>query len=127
MTTARPNTRPRARPNGPSPAQLAQQVQERERQTADSLAPQQKQEVVTFDGFRVELEARADEFMALIPPNVDKTKFMAACIVAIKHKPELLLVDRRSLHIACNQAAEDGLLPNGIEGVINIYKEKHQR
>ena len=77
------------------------------------------------DRFQVELTGRADELAAILPANVPADKFMAATAIWVRDNPELAeKVDRASLMRAVTQAAEDGLMPDGREGVINVYNMK---
>jgi recombination protein RecT len=43
---------------------------------------------------------------------------------AVQQNPDLLEADQRSLWNACMRAANDGLLPDGREGTIQVYKTK---
>ncbi len=84
------------------------------------------QEIAPIDQFSSELASRADEIANILPQHVDQAAFVSTAIIAVKHNPELLSVDRKSLHQAVTEAAEDGLKPDGREGVITIYKEKRK-
>lgn len=77
-----------------------------------------------FDGFRGEITARGDELAAILPPHISREKFVNTAIIAVKNNPDLLRCDRRSLHAAVTKAAEDGLQPDGREGVITWFKDK---
>lgn len=56
-----------------------------------------------------------------LPPGVNIDRFTRVTLAAIQHRPELLDADRESLYSACVRAAQDGLLPDGRQGIINIY------
>jgi recombination protein RecT len=45
-------------------------------------------------------------------------------VTTVQMNEDLLYADRRSLFGACMKAAQDGLLPDGREAVLNIYKVK---
>lgn len=77
--------------------------------------------VAKFGSFQDELHGRAHEIGLLLPSHVDRERFLNAAIVAAKNNPKLMDCNRRSLHAALSKAAEDGLLPDGREGVINCY------
>lgn len=61
------------------------------------------------------------QFKASLPPSVSVDRFTATTIAAINHNPDLLGADRQSLYNAVVKAAQDGLLPDGNDGVLNIY------
>lgn len=61
-------------------------------------------------------------FRESLPPNVSVDKFTRVVATAVAQRPELLAADRTSLYLAATQAAKDGLLPDGREGVLNIYR-----
>jgi len=65
-----------------------------------------------------------DQFALSLPKHIHPDKFIKAAETAIMMKPELLQLDRPSLFVALNQAAQDGLLPDGREAAIIPYKGK---
>lgn len=77
--------------------------------------------VTVFEG---EILDRKDEILSLCAEGLNKESFITTAIVAVKHNPDLLQADRRGLHIAVNNAARDGLMPDGKEGVILIRNTK---
>jgi recombination protein RecT len=81
-----------------------------------ALVAQQK-----WEDFQTEVKAREPDFAAMLPPHVRKDRFIAAAVAAAKQNPDLLFADKRTLFSALTKAAQDGLLPDGREGVINIY------
>jgi len=74
--------------------------------------------------FESELLSRRDNLSTILPRTVSPERFMATATEAIRNRPELLSCDRKSLFVAIQRAAEDGLMPDGREGVINFYNEK---
>lgn len=74
--------------------------------------------------FSEALITRIDEIAPLLPAHIKKERFVAAAKTAVKQNPELLECTVRSLFNALARAAQDGLLPDGREGVINHYKTK---
>lgn len=85
---------------------------------------EKKQEVVKvnpFDDFKGQLDQRANEIAQMLPSTVTKEKFLATASAAIKQTPDLLLCTPRSLFAAITKAAQDGILPDGREGVITKY------
>lgn len=59
-----------------------------------------------------------------LPPNIKAERFVAVIMTAMRSSPVLGKCDRASLWTACEQAAQDGLLPDGREGAIVPYKSK---
>ena len=51
---------------------------------------------------------------------------MASALAAVKQTPELLNATPRSLFASVTKSAQDGLLPDGREGVIVVYREKQR-
>lgn len=77
-----------------------------------------------WDQFEVELKARADEIGAMLPTTIPRERFHAIAMAAIKQNPSLLRATARSLVSAITKAAQDGLMPDGREGFINVYNTK---
>jgi recombination protein RecT len=73
---------------------------------------------------RMQLDAMAAQFAAVLPKHIPPAKFVRVVVTAIQNNPELLDVDRRSLFNACMRAATDGLIPDGRLGAIVIFKDK---
>lgn len=89
---------------------------------ATGQAAQPPVEDETYAGFKKKMELSKAQFLPLLgnnPKNVEA--FMTVVFNAVGKNPDLLLADRRSLFFACMQAAQDGLLPDGREAVLNIY------
>jgi phage RecT family recombinase len=74
-----------------------------------------------WEGFQAELKERSTDIANLLPRHITKEKFMAVAVAAVKQNPDLLFADKRTLFGAVTKAAQDGLLPDGREGFINIY------
>lgn len=75
--------------------------------------------------FRQSLEGgMKNEIAKVLPKEIDTDRFIRTTITAVQMNPELLYADRRSLIASCMRAAQDGLLPDGREAVLNIYKTK---
>ena len=77
-----------------------------------------------FDTFNAELSERRQEFAALLPSTIPHDLFVATAITAVKQNPDLLQVERRSLHQAITKCAQDGLLPDARHAVIVPFKTK---
>lgn len=74
-----------------------------------------------WDDFQAELKAREGDFRAMLPPHIRPQRFIAASLAAAKQTPDLIFADKRTLFSALTKAAQDGLLPDGREGIITIY------
>lgn len=73
---------------------------------------------------RDQLEARTAEFANALPSHIKPAHFQRATLTAIQQNPKLLDVDRRSLLNALMRCAGDGLLPDGRQAALVIYKSK---
>ena len=82
------------------------------------------QEMTSWEGFSNEVKARESDYKSLLPPDVSKDRFVASALAAVREKPELLQATSRSLFSAVTKAAQDGLLPDGREGVILSFNTK---
>lgn len=75
--------------------------------------------------FRGMLEGQMKaEIAKALPAGIDPERFIRTTVTAVQMNPALLDADRRSLLAACMKAAQDGLLPDGREAVLNIYNTK---
>ena len=75
--------------------------------------------------FRGMLEgAMKAEIAKALPSGIDPERFIRTIVTAVQMTPALLDADRRSLFASCMKAAQDGLLPDGREAVLNIYNTK---
>lgn len=77
-----------------------------------------------IDHFRNDLYAEIPEFTRVLPPSITGEAFARVAITAVQRNPKLLECEKQSLFASLMQAAEDGLLPDGREGVLNIYSTK---
>lgn len=66
------------------------------------------------------------EIAKALPPGIDVERFVRTVITSVQMNEDLLYADRRSLFAACMKAAQDGLLPDGREAVLNIYSTKQK-
>lgn len=90
-------------------------------------APQSKGALVAaakWTEFQEEVTARELDFAKLLPSHVSKDRFIASAIAAAKQTPDILFATKRSLFAALGRSAQDGLLPDGREGVITVYNQK---
>ncbi len=80
-----------------------------------------------FERFRAQINLVRGDVAKLLgdPSKVDK--FIRVCLNAVQYTPAVLDADRKSLLLACLEAAQDGLMPDGNEAVFNVYKTKVTR
>jgi recombination protein RecT len=64
------------------------------------------------------------EIYKALPKDIDPDRFIRTVVTAVQMNPKLLEADRRSLFASCMKAAQDGLMPDGREAVLNIYSTK---
>jgi len=69
----------------------------------------------------LESESMRGKFTEALPRDIPVDRFTSVVKTGLNMRPELLEADRTSLYTACLRAAQDGLLPDGREGVLNIY------
>lgn len=74
--------------------------------------------------FEREVDDYRDKLVALLPQNVPVERFRTTLVSAVAQNPALLTINRGALFGEICKAAEDGLLPDGREGVINVYSMK---
>ena len=70
------------------------------------------------------LELMKPQFRVSLPSHISPEKFERTVLTAMNNTPDLLNADKRSLFNACSKAAQDGLLPDGREGALVIFKDK---
>lgn len=66
------------------------------------------------------------EFSKTLPPDVPSKRFTRIARTAVNSNPDLANCDRTSLFSAITQAAQDGLVIDGKEAAIVIFKGKAQ-
>jgi len=79
-----------------------------------------------IDQFRSQIGNMKAEIAKALPPGIDPERFIRTVVTAVQMTPDLLYADRRSLFGSCMKAAQDGLLPDGREAVLNIYNTKQK-
>jgi recombination protein RecT len=75
---------------------------------------------------RAQLEARTNEFANALPSHIKPEHFQRVTLTAISLNPKLLNVDRRSLFNELMRCAQDGLIPDGRQAVLVIYKDRER-
>lgn len=71
-----------------------------------------------------QLEVRAQQFQAALPAHIPVERFKRVILTAVQMNPALAAADRQTLWNSAMRAAQDGLLPDGREGAMVIYKTK---
>lgn len=80
--------------------------------------------VTPMEGLRITLTRLESEFANALPSQIPAAKFLRTTMTAIQMQPDLLNADRRSLLAACMKAAQDGLLLDGREAALVIFRGK---
>ena len=78
--------------------------------------------LTVWEGFEAELASREQAIYSMLPSHVNKERFKNSVISAVKQTPDLLKASPRSFFAAVTKSAQDGLIPDGREGVITAYK-----
>ena len=79
-----------------------------------------------MDAMRGTLVKMNSEFKAALPPQIPVEKFIRTTLTAVQMNPALLEADRRSLLGSCMKAAQDGLLCDGREAALVMFKNQVQ-
>lgn len=84
----------------------------------------QKQDAPKEIKLHEDIEQRTAQFHAALPAHIPVERFKRVLMTALGNNPTLVRADRRTMFMSAMKAAQDGLLPNGIEGALVIYKTK---
>jgi recombination protein RecT len=76
--------------------------------------------------FAALVHAGRDRLAAALPSHIPVERFERVVLTAVQANPELLKLNRQSLFMACLRAAQDGLLPDGRQGVIVDFGDQAQ-
>jgi len=71
-----------------------------------------------------QLEEMGEKFRAALPAHIPVERFKRVVMTAIQNSPDLLRADRYTLWNSAMRAAQDGLLPDGREGAMVIFRNK---
>lgn len=71
-----------------------------------------------------EMEQRTTQFQAALPAHIPVERFKRVLLTAVQNNAALATADRRTFFNSAMKAAQDGLLPDGREGAMVIYKTK---
>lgn len=73
---------------------------------------------------RGQLAAMSREFESALPSHIKPEKFQRVVMTVVQQQPDLLDADRRSLLASCTKCAADGLIPDGREAALVIFRTK---
>lgn len=82
-------------------------------------------QISPMEAMRGTLTRMESEFSMALPPQIPVQKFIRTTLTAVQMNPELLNCDRRSLLGSCMKAAQDGLLLDGREAALVIFRSKN--
>lgn len=71
---------------------------------------------------KLNLTRMQGDFKMVLPPNIQPEKFMRVVITAIQNNPDLIAANRASLYNSCIKCAQDGLIPDGQEATLTVFK-----
>jgi recombination protein RecT len=71
-----------------------------------------------------QMERRTSQFAAALPAHIPAERFKRILLTAVQNNPALATADRQTFFNSAMKAAQDGLLPDGREGAMVIYKTK---
>jgi recombination protein RecT len=80
--------------------------------------------ITPIAAMRDTLTKMSPDFRSALPPQIPVEKFIRTTLTAIQMQPDLLDTDRRSLLGACMKSAQDGLIPDGREAALVIFRSK---
>lgn len=66
----------------------------------------------------------APQVRQALPTHIPYERFERVVMMAVQRDPKLLKADQRSLFLACQKAATDGLMPDGREGALVRFWDK---
>ena len=82
--------------------------------------------IAAFEDFKAALDTRTGDIQAMLPSHVSIERFRAVALSAASQRGEILQCTPNTLFGALAKAAQDGLLPDGREGVILSHRSKHR-
>jgi recombination protein RecT len=92
-------------------------------QPTTSAPPEPANQLAPIDLIRTGLEKMTPNLVQALPRHIPVERFKRTVLTALNLSPDLLGADRRSLFNAATKAAQDGLLPDGREGALVIFKD----
>lgn len=71
-----------------------------------------------------QIEERTEAFAKGLPAHMPVERFKRVLLTAVQNSPTLAIADRRTFFNSAMKCAQDGLLPDGREAALVIYKTK---
>lgn len=88
------------------------------------LAPTEARELKPIEAAFQMIDRLSGQISTALPSDVDPERFISIVKTAINQNRELLDVeDKQSLYNSCVRAAQDGLVPDGREGALVIFRK----
>jgi phage RecT family recombinase len=78
----------------------------------------------TKTNIEISIDDYAPNLVPVLPPDISLEMFKRVLITAMNAQPDLVLADRRSLFVAVQKCAGDGLLPDGREAALVVFNTK---
>lgn len=85
-------------------------------------APTQERKATPYEAFKSKLDTLDTEMKSLLGSADAVQRFKRVVLNAVIETESLLEADRVSLLTACTKAAKDGLMPDGVQATLNIYR-----
>lgn len=79
---------------------------------------------LTIPQFQKELAKNSKQFESVLPSHIPPAKFMRTVVGAIQNNPDILQCDQSSILLACQKAAQDGLIVDNREAALVAYNKK---
>lgn len=89
-----------------------------------SITPGPSKALAPVAAIKHGLEQMRPQFAVALPKHISPERFERTVLTALNNNADLAACDRRSLFNACTKAAQDGLLPDGREGALVVFKDK---
>lgn len=83
-------------------------------------------QVAVISEVRTQLDKMTPQLRAALPAGIRPEKFNRVVMTVLQQNPELLNADRKSLFSSCMQCAQHGLVPDGREAALVVFKGKVQ-
>ena len=74
-----------------------------------------------IEDFSAQLDVRMPGLSEMLPGNVSPARFREVTLAAVRQNPSILQATPNSVLNAVTKAAQDGIMPDGREGVITVY------
>lgn len=87
-------------------------------ETSTSLAP--------MVALRNQIESRSEQYAMALPSTMSVDKFKRVLLTSVALNPQLLECHRGSFLLAAQRCAQDGLLPDGREAAMVVFRDKNK-